>query len=88
MPDIQSAGSACVGFWSFVEQVYDKGGLPAFGCILMGYIFYQLIWKVWRAAMKSKDDELERLIEQRNFLQSIAFPSRESSYKKSDVKPQ
>ena len=38
--------------------------------------------------MKSKDDELERLIEQRNFLQSIAFPSRESSFQKSDVKPQ
>jgi hypothetical protein len=88
LPEIPSAESACIGFWAFAEKIYDKGGLAAMACILMGYIFYQLIWKVWQAAMRSKDDELERLIEERNFLQAVAFPNRESSYKKSDAESQ
>jgi hypothetical protein len=88
LPEIPSAGSVCVGFWAIAEHIYDKGGLAAVGCILIGYMFYQLIWKVWKAAMRSKDDELERLIQERNFLQAVAFPNRESSYRKFNAERQ
>jgi hypothetical protein len=42
-------------------------------------VFHRLVWRVWKAAMKSKDDEIQRLIEERNYLQSKIFPDRGSS---------
>jgi hypothetical protein len=37
---------------------------------------------VWSSAMKSKNDEIERLIEERNFLQARLFPRRQTSVMK------
>lgn len=62
---IPPAGAACPGPWSFLERVYDQNGLSAIAWLLLGYAFYQLIWKVWSAALKGKDDEIRRLIQGR-----------------------
>jgi hypothetical protein len=71
--------TACTNFWCFAENIYDKGGIGVLSFLILGYVFYQLVWRVWKAAMKSKDDEIERLIEERNYLQSKVFPDRRSS---------
>ncbi len=69
--------------WSFLEHIYDKGGLgvlAAVVCLLfLAFIFYKLVWRVWSAALESKDKEIERLIDERNYLQGKMFPDREST---------
>ena len=71
--------TVCTNFWCFAQNIYDKGGIGVLSFLILGYVFYRLVWKVWKAAMKSKDDEIERLIEERNYLQSKVFPDRGSS---------
>jgi len=36
-------------------------------------VFWILIWKVWSAAMKAKDDEISRLAKERDKYQSLVF---------------
>jgi hypothetical protein len=71
--------AACTNLWCFAEHIYDKDGIGVLSFLILGSAFYRLVWKVWKAAMKSKDDEIERLIEERNYLQSKVFLDRESS---------
>jgi hypothetical protein len=71
--------AACTNFWCFAEHIYEKGGIGVLSFLMLSYMFYRLVWKVWKAAMKSKDDEIERLIEERNYLQSKVFRDRGSS---------
>jgi hypothetical protein len=74
-----SAQSACANFWSLLEHLYDKGGISALAFLLAAYAFHRLAWKVWTTAMKCKDDEIERLIDQRDFYQSKVFPGQLTS---------
>jgi hypothetical protein len=71
--------ATCTNFWCFTEHIYDKGGIGVLSFLILGYVFHRLVWKVWKAAMKRKDDEIERLIEERNYLQSKVFSDRGSS---------
>lgn len=70
---------SCASLWCFANHVYDKGGVGGLSLLLMGYAFYQLVWKVWQVAMKSKNAEIERLIRERNYLQSKVFADKQSS---------
>jgi hypothetical protein len=36
-------------------------------------VFWVLIWKVWSAAMKAKDDEIARLAKERDKYQTLVF---------------
>lgn len=69
----------CVNAWSFLEHLYDKGGIGVLSFLFIAFVFYKLVWKVWSAAMTSKDREIERLISERNYLQSRVFPDRETT---------
>ena len=71
----------CENFWCVLVTVYREGGVGLLCFLFIAYIFYSLVWKVWSAAMKSKNDEIERLIEERNFLQDQLFPRRLTSNK-------
>ena len=65
--------------WAFAYSLWQDGGaivlLLAFVCL----IFYKLIWKVWDNAMRAKNQEIERLVEQRDKYQSLFFERIESS---------
>jgi hypothetical protein len=69
----------CDNFWCFLTHVYDKDGALIILFLFIAYVFYKLVWKVWTSAMKSKDDEIKRLVEERNFYQEKVFPNRLSS---------
>jgi hypothetical protein len=78
------AEAICNNAWCFLEHLYDKGGVTVVGLFFVAFVFYKLVWKVWSSAMKAKDDEIERLIAERDFYQEQSFPKRISS---DQVKP-
>lgn len=49
--------------WDSVIQVLKDQGPLAIVLVVVLYLFYDLIWKVWSKAMESKDKEIERLTE-------------------------
>ena len=73
----------CSNVWCFLAAIYKEGGIGVLCFLFIAFVCYRLVWKVWSAAMKSKNDEIERLIEERNFLQDKVFPRRLSSNTKS-----
>jgi hypothetical protein len=75
----QGSEVACDSVWCFLNHIYDKGGPLVILFLFVAYVFYRLVWKVWSTAMESKDKEIERLIEERNFYQEKVFPGRLST---------
>jgi hypothetical protein len=71
-------GNVCNTVWCIVQHLYDLGGAGIFSFIFLSYAFYALVWKVWSASMKCRDEEIERLIEERNFFQARLFSDRKS----------
>jgi hypothetical protein len=69
----------CDNVWCFLAAIYREGGVGILCFLFISFIFYRLVWKVWSAAMKSKNDEIERLVEERNFLQDKVFSGRLTS---------
>lgn len=60
-------------------HVYDEGGVLVLVLFGLCFLFYRLIWRVWRTMIRSKDEEIERLTDERNFYQRRLFPDRVSS---------
>jgi hypothetical protein len=69
----------CDNAYCLLLEFYDRGGFGLLGFLLVGFVFYKLVWKVWTAAMRSKDKEIERLVEERNFYQRRILPDRLTS---------
>jgi hypothetical protein len=69
----------CDTAWCLIAHVYDNGGIGVICFLLTAIVFYRLVWKVWKAAMKAKDDEIERILSERNYFQSKRFPERRTS---------
>lgn len=63
--------------FEFLDGVRSNNGLPmlllialiAFMCCLLT----RLTWKVWRAAMEAKDQQIARLTQERDRYQSVIF---------------
>ena len=70
--------SACNTAWCVVQHLYDLGGVGVFSFIFIVYAFYKLVWKVWSASMRCRDEEIQRLIKERNFFQARLFSERKS----------
>lgn len=47
--------------------------------IFVLFLLWHLIWKVWDAAMKAKDDEIRRLVKERDKYQALVFERLKSS---------
>jgi hypothetical protein len=69
-------GSVCNTVWCVVQHLYDLGGIGIFSFMFLWYAFHTLVWKVWSASMKRRDEEIQRVIEERNFFQSRLFSER------------
>lgn len=82
----RAVAGVCDNAWSFLATLYKEGGMGVLCFLFVAYMFCALVWRVWSAAMKSKDDEIERLIEERNFLQDQVLPGRLSSNRKAAEK--
>lgn len=68
---------AAPGIWELILTVQEQHGLSAAILLLIVLalfgLLYKLIWKVWSSAMKSKDDEIERLVRERDKYQKLVF---------------
>lgn len=60
-------------FWSVLDTFISEHGLLGFVLLGVIWVFWKLIWKVWSSAMQSKDDEIKRLVEERNWLQDQLY---------------
>jgi hypothetical protein len=65
------AECTCNNGWCLVGHLYDKRGVGVLCFLFIAYIFYRMVWKVWSAAIKAKDEEIERILSERNDLQSL-----------------
>lgn len=74
-----SADCTCADVWRLLEHLYGKGGIGVLCFIFTALIFYKLVWKVWKAAMRGKDVEIERLVGEKNYLQARLFRDRGTS---------
>ena len=60
-------------FWEFVKEVIRLHGSTAAILIVLVFLFWKLIWKVWDRAMTSKDNEINRLVAERDKYQALVF---------------
>lgn len=67
------------GFWDFLLDVLERHGAFALGFVVLAVLFYKMVWKVWESAMRTKDEEIERLVEERNRYQALVFDRLQSS---------
>lgn len=58
------------GFWSLVGTFLQEHGLLGAVLLFFIFLFWRMIWVVWSKAMESKDQEIERLVEEKRWLQS------------------
>jgi len=67
------------GFWDFLADVLRNHGVTALLLIAVCILFYRLIWKVWSQAMEAKNQEIERLVKERDKYQELFFRRLRSS---------
>lgn len=76
-------GASDQGLFYLFSQVESKHGLAILILILiilgMAFLLWKLVWRVWRATLKSKNDEIERLVAERNKYQDMVFDGLKSS---------
>ncbi len=61
------------GLWNLVAQLWADGGSVVVVLVFVCFIFWQMIWRVWSAAMRGKDEEISRLVAERDKYQSLVF---------------
>lgn len=61
------------GFFQFIGEVLKEHGSVAVALVTVTVLFYKMTWSVWRDAMKAKNEEIERLVAERNKYQQIVF---------------
>jgi len=57
------------GFWGVVRSILEQHGLLGLVLLFLILLFWKLIWNVWSSAMRSKDEEIERLVKEKRWLQ-------------------
>lgn len=60
------------------DLLVEHGPLTFF-LVLVSLLFWNLIWKVWHSAMSAKDQEIERLVVERDKYQKLVFKNLLSS---------
>jgi hypothetical protein len=76
MTDLTQMGSK-TGFWELLNQIHSEHGLIVL--LLMAFLgfvcflFWKLIWNVWSAAQRAKDEEIARLAKERDKYQALFF---------------
>lgn len=56
-----------------MAQVYSDHGAVAMVLIVLCIFGWKFVWRVWNAAMKAKDNEIERLVKERDKYQDLVF---------------
>ena len=54
-------------------ELIEKHGVLVFFLVVISFLFWRLIWKVWHSAMLAKDAEIERLVKERDKYQTLVF---------------
>jgi hypothetical protein len=71
------------GFLELLNQIQSQYGLIVLILVLLlaffCFLLWKLIWKVWSAAMKAKDDEIKRISKERDKYQTLVFKRLKSS---------
>ena len=70
-------------FLGLIERVRSDYGLAVMVLValnlFLGFVFWKMIWNVWSAAMRAKDEEIDRLVKERDKYQELVFGRLESS---------
>ena len=67
------------GLLDGVGNFLQTQGLTATALIAVGFLFWHLVWRVWSSALQAKEDEIKRLVDERNRLQDFFFDRLKSS---------
>lgn len=60
-------------FWTFLAEVLKEHGAITVALLFGMFVFWRLIWRVWDRAMKAKDEEIDRLVIERDKYQKLVF---------------
>jgi len=58
---------------SFLMEVSKQHGVVAIVLCFVCFLFWRMIWKVWDTAMRAKDQEIERVVAERDKYQKLVF---------------
>ena len=73
------------GFWSFLGIFVQDHGLLGLVLIFFIFLFWRMIWVVWSKAMESKDQEIERLADEKRWLQEQLMSRKRLSAKPEEM---
>ena len=66
-------------FWEALGGALDRHGISIVFLVFVCYVFYRLTWLVWTKTIQSKDDEIARLVNEKNRYQELFFSERLTS---------
>lgn len=75
----EACDCACDTGWCVLQYAYENDGILVLVLFAIAAVFYKLVWKVWSAAMKAKDDEIDRITGERDHFQAKYFADLKSS---------
>lgn len=61
------------GFWGFCLDVLNRHGAVALALCFVCFLLWKLTWRVWDRAMKAKDEEITRIVAERDKYQKLVF---------------
>lgn len=78
-----SQAASGTGFPQLLEQIHSQHGLLVLMLVvIIGFgfcLFWNLVWKVWRGALSAKDEEIARLISDRDIYRALHFDNLRSA---------